>query len=74
MCVACLSEPPAVGILHGTTVHLCLCHGCALQHYGLPPRRGEGGVGGAGAGTARRGVCSLCPLCRARIERLVRVY
>ncbi|GFH13848.1 ANK_REP_REGION domain-containing protein [Haematococcus lacustris] len=30
-CVVCLSAPRAVGLLHGSTVHKCVCRECAAK-------------------------------------------
>ncbi|KAL6760614.1 hypothetical protein V8C86DRAFT_3132415 [Haematococcus lacustris] len=30
-CVVCLSAPRAVGLLHGSTVHKCVCRECAAR-------------------------------------------
>jgi hypothetical protein len=58
-CVVCLSEPRNAGLLHGSTVHRCVCRGCA--HALLQA-----------AGRGRR--AALCPVCRAPIERVLDIF
>ena len=36
LCVVCLSEPRAVGLLHGTSMHVCACPACAARLQGGP--------------------------------------
>ena len=31
MCVVCMDEPATAGLLHGDTVHRCVCHECARR-------------------------------------------
>ena len=36
LCVVCLSEPRAAGLLHGTSMHVCACPACAARLQGGP--------------------------------------
>ncbi|KAL6746765.1 hypothetical protein V8C86DRAFT_1800522, partial [Haematococcus lacustris] len=56
--VVCLDEPASVGLLHGSTVHQCVCVACAELLAEQP-------CGSAGP---------ACPVCRLPVERLLSVF